>query len=449
VFFEGRNYRRSNAEAGYAPDGKPVWKYATEGYGVHAISSAGPWTPAQVVSEFDIIGFDRAHAGDLGDFFITNSNIGRWNLWTADGLLAGEVMRDRRDPDRLAWSMSECFRGMPLPGLTPGSEHFHGYFARTYEDNKYYLIAGHNHISVLEIHDLDKYRRMSGNITVTADDVRRVRAWEQQRQARKVYARAPVYQCYPAGGINVDADLQDWSNTPTVDADDATFRMAHTPTMLYVACATRNLGPFENKGNDWRRMFKSGAALDLQMSVKPDVDRDKNDLVEGDFRLLMTTLEGKPLSVIYQPIAPDAPETEAWETHTMVWRTAFDRVAKVPGVQIAHAATENGGYIVEAAIPLEAIGVHVTDGLRLQFDWGVLVTSPGGTEVLQRLYWANKATTIISDEAAEAQITPKLWGHVIFHSKRRNVHGGSDVDLMQTGAGADMTDEDVLDMLEE
>jgi hypothetical protein len=57
----------------------------------------------------------------------------------------------------------------------------------------------------------------------------------------------------------------------------------------------------------------------------------------------------------------------------------------------------------------------VHDGLRLQFDWGVLVSGPQGTEVIERIYWANKATTIISDEAAEAMITPKLWGHVIFH----------------------------------
>lgn len=449
MFFQGHSSRGAPAAVSYTPKGRETWRYATEGYGVQAISKAGPWAPAQVVSEFDIIGFDRAHAGDLGDFFVTNSNIGRWNLWTADGLLAGEVMRDRRDPQLLAWSMPECKGGMELPGLTPGSEHFHGYACRIHEDNKYYLVAGHNHISVLEIHGLDRYKRLGGEITVTPEDVRRAQQWERDQQARKVYARAPVYHCYPAKGIVVNADLQDWQGVPALAAEGATFRMAHSPTMLYLSCDTRGLGPFKNRGNDWRRMFKTGAAFDLQMAVVPDADRQQEELIKGDFRLLMTEFQGKPLSVIYQPVAPDAPESEAWETHTLVWRTAFDRVAKLPQVRIAYALKKDGGYVIEAAIPLDAIGLTVHDDLRLPFDWGILATSAGGTEVLKRLYWANKATAILSDEAAEAQITPKLWGHVIFHEKRQNRFGTPGMDLLELDTSGEMTDEDVLDLLED
>lgn len=448
VFFEGRNYRRRNAEAGYTLDGSPVWRYPTEGYGVHALTKAKPWHPAQVVSEFDIIGFAKAHAGDLGDFFITNSNIGRWNLWTADGLLAGEVMRDRRDPQLLSWSMTECERGMKLPGLTPGSEHFHGAFCRSEEDGKYYLVAGHNHISVLEIHGLDQYRRLSGSVEVKPEDIRRVQAWERAREERAVYARAPVYRCLPAKETMLDGNLEEWSDVPALTVEGMTFRMTYSATTLYLAYHVRGMGPFKNQGNDWRRMFKTGAAVDLQMSVKPDVDRGESDLAEGDFRLLMTPYQGKPLSVIYQPVAPGAPESAAWETYTMVWRTGFERVAKVPEVNFAFVHDE-GTYVVEAAVPLETIGLQIRKGLRLKFDWGALLTSAGGTEVLRRLYWANKNTAIISDEAAEAQINPKLWGHVIFQRREDQAAQGSGGALLQGNREEEMTEEDVLDMLEE
>jgi hypothetical protein len=33
---------------------------------------------------------------------------------------------------------------------------------------------------------------------------------------------------------------------------------------------------------------------------------------------------------------------------------------------------------------------------------------------MRRIYWANKSTSIVADEAAEAILHPDLWGHVLF-----------------------------------
>ncbi|MHC4885581.1 MAG: hypothetical protein ACYTGH_10900 [Planctomycetota bacterium] len=448
VFLRGRTSRESPGHQGLTTKGERAWMVESEGFGVHALSKAGPLAPEQVVSEFDMIGYERAHAGDLGDFYMTNSNIGRWHLWTADGLLAGEIMRDRRDPQLVSWSMTECERGMDLTNLTPGPEHFRGYFCHTREDNKYYLVAGHNHISVVEVLGLDKYRRMKGTVEVTPEDIRRVQAWEKAQAKRRVYARAPLYRCEPIGEVRVDGNLEEWHELPSLELERVTFRMAHRENTLYVSYFVPGLGPFKNSGSDWRRMFKTGAGVDLQMSVKAGVSRGKGEFVDGDFRLLTTPMSGKPMSVLYQPVAEGAAESEAWETHTMVWQTAFDRVVKLPSVRSAVAELEGGGYAVEMAIPFQAIGLSISDGLRLKFDWGLLQTNGGGTEVLRRLYWANKNTHILADEAAEAQIQPSLWGHVIFSTKSggvRNTAGG--LDLLDREE--ETTEEDILDELEE
>ena len=60
---------------------------------------------------------------------------------------------------------------MRLDDLTAGQEHFWGWFARNLADNKYYVVAGHNHASVLEVTGLERFKRMSGELQITAADL--------------------------------------------------------------------------------------------------------------------------------------------------------------------------------------------------------------------------------------------------------------------------------------
>ena len=80
----------------------------------------------------------------------------------------------------------------------------------------------------------------------------------------------------------------------------------------------------------------------------------------------------------------------------------------------------DGGYEVEAAVPLSALGLKPTAGLRLKMDWGMLVSGPDGNEVIRRVYWANQATNITADAPSEARLHPNLWGHVLFHDRKKN-----------------------------
>ncbi len=114
---------------------------------------------------------------------------------------------------------------------------------------------------------------------------------------------------------------------------------------------------------------------------------------------------------------PGTPADKAWQVVSPVHSATFDRVTKLDSVRLAVDDTADS-YTLEASIPLAALGLKITPGLRLKLDWGILVSGPDGTEVLRREYWANKATQITADAPSEAELHPELWGHVRFHPER-------------------------------
>ena len=420
--FDNGNFCQMDAgpkryDLGLAPDGKTLWGYKTEGSGGHAYFGAKPLYPAQVVSELGWIGHETAHAGDLGEFVVTHTNTGIWHIWTSDGLLAGRIFRDLRDPKCWAWSMKEHDRGMALDELTAGNEHFQGYFCRSLKDNKYYVVAGHNHASVVEVIGLDKFKRLTGEFTITAKDLEKARAWELEQQNKKVYEKACVIDCFRRKmEPRIDANVDDWDTVSAEIGDGAKFRVNYDDTYLYLCYESGGLGPMKNSGEQWDRLFKTGASVDLQMGLDPAADAGRKAAVRGDFRLLMTMMGREPTAVIYRPVVPGTPADKVWHVVSPVNRAAFDDVHILREAKMACRSWESG-YIFEAAIPLKAIGLVIKPNLRLKLDWGVLVSGKDGNEVLRRIYWSNKATSIVADAPSEAVLHPDLWGNVRFHER--------------------------------
>ncbi len=396
--------------------GKKSWTHPAEGWGVQAITAAKrPWFPGQAVAQFDVIGHETASAGDLGEFFVTNGNTGTWHLWTADGLLAGRLFQDLLGPEKNPWSMREHERGLDLTGVTVGQEHFSGYFCKTREDGKFYAVAGHNHISVVEVQGMEQFKRLGGTLTVTREDVNAAMEWDRKRQARSLYESAKILECPRVKrAVKLDGDPGEWDFTSaTLEGRDASLSMSYDDANLYVCFKIRGAGPLKNTGNDWRRLFKTGAAVDLNIGLNPKADAKRHQPGAGDIRLLITLVENEPAVVLYQPVAPGSKSEEAWETSTDVASSKFDRVTKLKDVQVA-ALSEKNSYCVEASIPLKTLGLSVDPDALYKFDWGILVSGPDGTEVLQRLYWANSQTAVLADEAIESQLHPDLWGMVRF-----------------------------------
>lgn len=433
-------------EGALEPDGTVLWTYPQEGNpGTHALEHARPYTPDQIVSQFMIVGHETA-AGGLGEFVVCNTNVGCWNVWSADGLLAGTLFRDFRSGRSRPWSMRDHARGTVWEDLTVGQEHFNGYLCKA--EDKFYAVAGHNHASVMEVLGLDQYVRLGGEVTVTPEALAAAREWETRKQSAAVYARAPVMDVYRlAKPPAMDGKLTGFGPASASfegprQGTGASLHMAYDDKYLYVGYSTGGMGPLKNAGTEFERLFKTGAAVDLYLETDPKADPARKAPVAGDVRLLITQTPAGPRAVLYRPVVPGTPPEKAWRVRSPVGEVAIDEVKLVPGVRIGRNG-EADRYVLEAAVPLAELGLKPTPGMRLKLDWGVLVSGPEGTEVLKRVYWANQSAQIVADAPSEARLSPHLWGHALFHGAR-----GDDTRL-DAATGGKKPDRDVTDILDD
>ena len=397
------------------PAGEKVWGYPAGG-GVSGLNIP-PWKPGQVTNEFGIIGHETAPAGDLGEFLVVHANTGQWKIWTADGLLAGQILLHKTDPRARFLGPTVAPPGTRLDPLSANQEHFHGFFTRSEADGKYYVIFGFTNMSIVEVVGLDRFQRFRAEVTVAPEDLQKARAWEAERARRTVASRALVLTARRLARPPVmdgKAGPKEWPAEAASLGEglNATLTAGYDNQSLYLCWTCKEAGPLKNSGAEYQRLFKSGAGLDFLLATDPGVDPKRQQPAKGDLRLLLTFVEGKPKAVLYQPVAPGAKPEERWETFTAAGgKTAFDRVALLPEVTLA--MTGDRDFTVEAAVPLAALGFQVRPGLRLKMDWGVLTTSDG-RQVKQRQYWAKSTATGTSDEAVEARLEPYLWGHIRF-----------------------------------
>ncbi|MCL2701232.1 MAG: hypothetical protein FWE88_06015 [Phycisphaerae bacterium] len=426
-----------SVEALMTPEGQTLWTYPAEGWTTHGYAEAGPYSPGQIVAQFFMAGHDKAHAGDLGEFFVINTNMGSWNLWTADGMLASWIFNDQRNPGLRNWNMPEHDRGMKMDDVTIGQEHFNAYFCRT-ADNRYYAVAGHNHVSVVEVLGMDKFKRLAGTIEVTPEAVNKTAAWEASRQKEQLYDRTPVIECFKVRQApRLDGDGSDFVS-PAVEfgarrdgqlSRGASVRIAWDDTNLYLYFQVAGLGPMRNSGEQMDRLFKTGAAVDLHIGVDAAADPARATPVAGDKRLLMTFLNNgrKPVAVLYDAVVPGTPADAAWKAVSPISSVSFDRVRVL---ETAKLVLRDGGdrYTVGASIPLSELGLKPAENMRLKLDWGAILTDSNGNSVMRRSYWANQATSIIADVPSEARLHPDLWGWALFHeSARRDAATMSDM----------------------
>ena len=91
-----------------------------------------------------------------------------------------------------------------------------------------------------------------------------------------------------------------------------------------------------------------------------------------------------------------------------------DYVDTVPEATIKVTVDPDKGYLVEASIPLDVLGVTLTDATTLRGDFGVTHGDPAGTRTRLRTYWSNQETGLVDDVVFELQMNPANWGDLSF-----------------------------------
>lgn len=291
-----------------------------------------------------------------------------------------------------------------LDHLTFQQEHFHPTINQT-ADGTIRLVAGFQQGTILRLDGWESVHRHDfGSVVVSEKDLEAIRAMSVQSSRKEGRPRGTI--AIRANGPTIDGDLSDWpGNTQWLRIDErASAAILADSQNLYVAFRTFDPHALENAGGDYRYLFKAGGALDLMLGTSPHPSRQRHEPAAGDLRLLVTRIKGKTAAVLYRPVlAKGAGEKQAI-FQSPVGKVIFDDVRDISD-QVKLAGKE-GNY--EFSVPLKVLGFSAAAGEEVVGDVGVLRGNEGRT--MQRVYWSNTNTTIVSDLPSEARLQPAQWG---------------------------------------
>lgn len=397
-----------------SPEGKENWRYKNRWPGLHAghHTTASGDEPGVLIATTRFLGSGvvNDHVGEVVSII---SNLGATYLFTADGLYIDRVFEDCRRG--LSWYFNSPPSDALVSRVSLGDEHFGGTFQRVRcEDGRYrfrYVIsAGSPHNSVVELRGLENVKRLDGgSFEVTAAHLALA---ERLRQQRALAASEPKrYVVRKLAKVQIDGDPSEW---PKERIDG--FALAYDERYLYVLFEGEDdRAVFQNAAtaDGFLEAFKTGDVVDVMLATKPGLDPNRENAAEGDIRLSFVPIGGEPSAILYDYVVPGTPR-ESRLAFSSPWRTLYvDRVTRLADARVA-VTRRQSSFVLEAAVPLRAIHLDPTATRTVAGDVGRVLSDQTGTRAVDRVYWSNKNTKIVSDVPSEARLQPNLWGTLVF-----------------------------------
>lgn len=403
--------------------GEPRWSYPNLWPGLHASHEAPvPDFPGELIGVTRLLGPPVTPKGsDVGPILAFNGNMGPMFLLTADGLFVATLFQDVRTGK--PWSMPVAERGMLLNEVAPHDENFWPSITQT-ADGLVYVQDGARS-SLVRVDNLESLRRLPPQpLTVTEADLLKAREVQTRNELARQQAMGNGTLKIAVGtqAPTVDGKLDDWQGHDWAAVDlrgtAANFNSDSRPysvhaaarvagDRLYLAWRTTEKDLLRNSGENPIAPFKTGGCLDLMLGTDPGADPKRANPVAGDLRLLVTRLkdktQDKTRATLYRAVVPGTAKPVGFSSP---WRTiTLDRVDDI-SAEVEFAASGDG--LFEVSVPLAVLEWKPKPGSTVKADLGIL--RGDGANTLQRVYWSNKGTAIVSDVPSEAQLTPALWG---------------------------------------
>ncbi len=414
---------------GGVKDGKPMWSYPSPWPGLHASHIAPmPTQPGELIGTTRVLGnaIRVGDPSDLGDIWAINGNKGNVYLLTVDGLFIQTLFEDSRNR---SWDAPEAIPGMDVSHLSLQEECFGPTWTKN-ADGNVYMQAGFSG-PILRLDGLNRVRRIElGAIDVTQQQLVAAQQWKLESEAsRQAEAKGQAALAVPiaAAAPKVDGKLDDWNDATWAQIDqrldkvgnfgkrpaitDAALRISGD--RLYVALRTNDDKLLVNSGESLQNLFKTGGAIDLMFATDPKAKPDRRAAAAGDVRLLVAQVGKKTTAMLYRPVVPGA-KGDGIEFASPLRSIRFDAVDDVSDqVELAVSSTADQNTKIvsaryELSVPLKTLGLRPSPGQSLGGDIGVL--RGNGFSTLQRVYWSNKSSGLVSDIPSEAELIPRLWG---------------------------------------
>jgi outer membrane protein assembly factor BamB len=393
--------------------GKKLWTYPDNFVGVHGSHQACPPVVGMIRGSFGPCGTAKLPA-PIGNVWVIATNVGEWHILTHDGFYLTRLFQG--DPMKIKWP-EKAVPGAVMDDTPPGmgGEDFGGSICLA-RDGKLYVQAGKTGFWNLEVVGLDTVRTLPGSqVSISAVEVKQAEQIRVQLlQAAVGTRKLMIKKRTPGESGNFDQDFAGAEIASYKKQDSAAVRSAAAwdDRNLYLGWEVRDATPWLNAAQVPEQMYTGGDTVDFQLGTDPKADRKRDEAVKGDLRLSIGNFQGKPTAVLYRRVC-DVKKPKQFSSG-VIKDYRMDFVDVLADAKVKVSVRPNWGYVVEAAVPLSALGLRPADGLALPVDFGVTHGGPDNDRTRLRTYWNNQQTGIVDDVVFELKMEPKNWGEAQF-----------------------------------
>ena len=395
--------------------GRLLWSYPNTYVGVHGGHHAPPASVGLIRGAYDILGTGTL-PDPIGDIFVIGTDKGEWHVLTASGHYLTRLFE--ADPLKIRWPQS-AVPGAIMDNVPPGmgAEDFGGSIAVT-DKGELYVQAGKTAYIAMKVVGLDTVKRLPGGpLTVTQGDLataRQLRDRMLQQSVATPTATARKKSIAFTGDLRKDFDDKQPLAFQKTAADRVEAAIAYDDTHLYLGWTVNDATPWINGAGDPAEMFGGGDTVDFQLGLDPKADRKRSKPVLGDLRLSIGSHGGKPVAVLYRPVAAEKAVRKYFSgTVKEGYEIESVKVLDTARIEVKVDAKAKR-YVVEAAIPLVSLGLKPAADLTLSGDFGATFGDQAGKDTVLRSHWSNQATGIVADEVWELVPQPQNWGRITF-----------------------------------
>ncbi len=388
--------------------GKLLWHYPNRYAGVHGSHHAPMPRAGMLIGPIKLMGVADG-CGEAGSVFCLRGNLGQDYFLTTDGLFVGAMHPDCRLPSPKLPDSEARMAGFPMESVTVGGEPFGGWFGRQNDGMVRKFVPRSAAPLVVQVHGLGTTRRFAKKEPVTLDE--KVLAKAAEENAAREMAKAGE-RTHTIARVQSAPDGKVWREIKPLPIErrgqpvKGRARLAYDKEFLYARFEVNDPNPWKNAGKDFTRLFKTGDAVDIQLSPTANAERQP---AAGDLRVVLAPFAKESVAVLMRPKAADAPDEDKVVYHSPVFDKHFDQVALVDVAQV-EAQRHGNRYTVTARVPWAALGITPEAGKTLRGDAGFILSDEAGTINTARVYWANKMTNLVNDLPSEAWLYPNRWG---------------------------------------